>query len=90
MKYRIAIWFVLVLFFSLAFSAAAQDMTYGESPMLAERVAAGELPAVADRLPVNPRVIDFDWSEVGTHGGDLRDPFVGDAFWSSQMVFWTF
>ena len=90
MKYRIAIWFVLVLVFSLAFSAAAQDMTYGESPMLAERVAAGELPAVADRLPVNPRVVEFDWSEVGTYGGDLRDPFVGDAFWSSQMVFWTF
>src|SRR5690606_1586950 len=54
------------------------------------RVAAGSLPPVEERLPVNPRVIDLPWSEIGTYGGDFRDPFVGDAFWSSQMVFWTF
>ncbi|MBN8640109.1 MAG: ABC transporter substrate-binding protein [Anaerolineae bacterium] len=58
--------------------------------MLAARVDAGELPPVAERLPANPRVVSFDWSEIGTYGGDFRDPFVGDAFWSSQMVFWTF
>lgn len=83
--------FLVFLLALLSFqSIAAQDMTYNESPMLAARVEAGELPPVEERLPENPRVIDFEWSEIGTYGGDLRDPFVGDAFWSSQMVFWTF
>ena len=68
----------------------AQDQQYAESPMLAERVAAGELPPVEERLPATPRVVALPGSEVGTYGGDFRDPFVGDAFWSSQMVFWTF
>lgn len=82
--------FVFLLMLLSFTSIAAQDAQYGESPMLAARVEAGELPPVAERLPSNPRVISFEWSEVGTYGGDFRDPFVGDAFWSSQMVFWTF
>jgi peptide/nickel transport system substrate-binding protein len=60
---------------------------YGESPMLAERVAAGDLPPVDERLPENPRVIDLPGSSIGTYGGDFRDPFVGDSYWSSQMIF---
>lgn len=89
MKHRILILGILVLLL-LSGIVTAQDVQYGESPMLAERVAAGELPPVEERLPSNPRVVSFDWSEIGTYGGDFRDPFVGDAFWSSQMVFWTF
>ncbi len=34
------------------------EMTYSESPMLADMVAAGELPAVEERLPVNPIVVE--------------------------------
>lgn len=91
MKHRIVLVLVLTVFLSLSLGfTSAQDMTYSESPMLAERVAAGTLPPVAERLPANPRVVDLPWSQVGTYGGDFRDPFVGDAFWSSQMVFWTF
>lgn len=91
MKHRIALLFVLVTLFALSLNlTTAQEMQYGESPMLAERVAAGELPPVEERLPVNPRVIEFPWSEIGTYGGDFRDPFVGDSFWSAQMVFYTF
>ncbi len=91
MKHRIVLVLVLTVFLSLSMGFTnAQDMAYAESPMLAERVAAGTLPPVAERLPANPRVVDLPWSEVGTYGGDFRDPFVGDAFWSSQMVFWTF
>lgn len=91
MKYRIVLVLVLTVFLSLSLGfTSAQDMTYSESPMLAERVAAGALPPVAERLPANPRVVDLPWSQVGTYGGDFRDPFVGDSFWSSQMVFWTF
>ncbi|MCI0709578.1 MAG: ABC transporter substrate-binding protein, partial [Chloroflexi bacterium] len=85
------VWLVLILIGStLPGSLSAQEGSFGESPMLAERVAAGELPSVDERLPLNPRVIDLPGSEIGTYGGDFRDPFVGDAFWSSQMVFWTF
>lgn len=82
--------FVLILTFVFNGIGFAQDMAYGESPMLAERVAAGELPPVAERLPANPRVIDLPWAEIGTYGGDFKNPFVGDSFWSAQMVFWTF
>ncbi|MBK9745343.1 MAG: ABC transporter substrate-binding protein [Chloroflexi bacterium] len=89
MKHRILLFVFLLSLLSFT-SLAAQDVQYNESPMLAARVAAGELPTVAERLPSNPRVVSFDWSEIGTYGGDFRDPFVGDAFWSSQMVFWTF
>ncbi len=89
MKYRLllsSVFLLLLASFSLAF---AQDANYSESPFLTERVTAGTLPPVAERLPVNPRVLEFPWSQPGTYGGDFRDPFVGDAYWSSQMVFWT-
>ncbi|MBN1565806.1 MAG: ABC transporter substrate-binding protein [Anaerolineae bacterium] len=49
---------------------------YNESPMLAELVAAGELPPVAERLPENPAVVE-PFNEVGSYGGDLRFGFVG-------------
>jgi peptide/nickel transport system substrate-binding protein len=89
MKARV---FYLLLVFTLLVvgTSYAQDAAFGESPMLAERVAAGSLPPVAERLPSNPRVVALPDSSIGTYGGDFRDPFVGDAFWASQMVFWTF
>src|SRR5690606_38667169 len=55
--------------------AAAQDQTYQQSPFLDARVAAGDLPPVEERLPANPRVIELPGSEIGTFGGDFRDPF---------------
>ncbi|MEJ7838752.1 MAG: ABC transporter substrate-binding protein [Thermomicrobiales bacterium] len=42
-----------------------------ESPLLTEMVAAGTIPALADRLPANPCVI-APLSEVGTYGGTIR------------------
>lgn len=51
----------------VALPLAAQDM-YGESPALAEMVAAGDLPAVADRLPENPMVVQ-PIDSVGEYGG---------------------
>ena len=41
---------------------------YGEAPMLAERVAAGELPPVEERLPENPLVVQ-PIDSVGVYGG---------------------
>lgn len=53
----------LVVIFGYGF---AQD--YKEAPMLAEMVAAGELPPVAERLPINPLVVEVN-SEIGEYGG---------------------
>ena len=43
---------------------------YQESPMLAERVAAGELPPVDERLPEEPRICEI-MGEIGEYGGTL-------------------
>ena len=42
-----------------------------EAPMLAELVAAGELPPVEERLPNEPKVKD-EMAEIGQYGGTLR------------------
>ena len=69
---------VLLVPLGLVPAALAQD--YSEAPILAEQVAAGELPAVADRLPDEPFVVgpgvivleeNLDW-EPGQYGGTLR------------------
>jgi peptide/nickel transport system substrate-binding protein len=61
--------------------AEAMPSKYTEAPMLAERVAAGELPPVDDRLPNEPFVVgpgvlvleqDLpDW-QPGKYGGTIR------------------
>jgi len=94
MKQRLGLCLVLVtLLFASFGSIYAQDSKYHESPMLAELVKAGKLPPVEQRVSTNPRVIDMPGSTIGTYGGDFRDPFVGtgagDAFWTSQMIFFT-
>jgi peptide/nickel transport system substrate-binding protein len=53
--------------------------TYGESPMLAEKVKAGQLPPVGERLPANPRVIKALTAEEGAYGGELRVGFTGTS-----------
>ena len=54
-------------------AGGADIMTYNEAPMLAERVAAGELPPVAERLPAEPAVID-PLEGIGVYGGELAGP----------------
>jgi peptide/nickel transport system substrate-binding protein len=56
--------------------AAASGSRYREAPMLAERVNAGELPVVDERLPVNPRVIPVT-EEIGEYGGTWFRAAVG-------------
>ncbi len=58
-------------------AAATLDGGFGEAPMLAEKVAAGELPPVEDRLPLEPKLTnEMDPSqleyEIGRYGGTLR------------------
>ncbi len=44
-----------------------------EIPYLADAVARGELPPLAQRLPSNPRVVELgEGREPGVHGGQLR------------------
>ena len=47
--------------------AVASAGKYKEAPMLTEMVTAGKLPAVDERLPVNPRVIPVT-EEIGQYG----------------------
>lgn len=76
---KMTLWMtVLLSVFLLAGTAGAAS--YTEAPMLAERVAAGELPPLEERLPVEPFVIgpgflvaedDLVW-QTGRYGGTLR------------------
>jgi peptide/nickel transport system substrate-binding protein len=45
--------------------------SFNEAPMLAARVASGELPALEDRLPKDPLVV-VPWEEIGQYGGTLH------------------
>lgn len=49
---------------------------YQEAPMLAEKVAAGKLSAVEERLPENPYVQNVV-EEIGQYGGDWRRAWKG-------------
>ena len=47
--------------------------------MLAKLVSAGTLPALAERIPENPRVVKALTDETGVYGGELRVGFVGTS-----------
>ncbi len=49
---------------------------FNEAPMLADKVAAGEIPAVEDRIPENPAVLPVAES-IGLYGGTWRCGFKG-------------
>ena len=67
-----------VVVFGLAFTATGQPTTYHESPLLAEKVAKGELPPVNERLPKNPKVLPV-YEEIGQYGGTWRRAYTGLA-----------
>ena len=58
--------------------AMALDTSEQESPMLAEMVAAGELPPLDERLPVNPVVVEVI-EELGAYGGTWDMAVTGQA-----------
>jgi len=64
--------FALVAFLVSAAPAAAVNLI--ETPGLPERVAAGELPAVAERVPEEPLVVDLAarGRDAGAHGGTMK------------------
>ena len=63
---------VLTLSVAACRGGAADQATasrYQEAPMLRERVEAGELPPVEERLPDEPLVVDTP--QVGEYGGSI-------------------
>ncbi len=50
---------------------------YQEAPMLADMVAAGDLPPVDERLPANPGVLPNAAGSAGNYGGVVRRGFKG-------------
>lgn len=70
---------LLAAFGALCLSAtAALAVEYKQAPMLEEMVKAGTLPALAERLPTNPRVIT-PVEKVGKYGGTWRSGMVGGS-----------
>lgn len=64
---------------------------FTEPPMLADKVAAGELPPVTERLPENPVVVGGRDS-IGVYGGEVRhvhfspDWFIENYDWNSERL----
>ncbi|MGE5264748.1 MAG: ABC transporter substrate-binding protein [Acidobacteriota bacterium] len=56
---------------------AAPAAKYNEAPMLADQVKAGKLPALAQRLPDNPAVVEA--AEIGKYGGIWRRGILGPS-----------
>ncbi|MBV9833724.1 MAG: ABC transporter substrate-binding protein [Alphaproteobacteria bacterium] len=59
-------------------TSLAQGTRYKEAPSLAERVKAGSLPPIEQRLPKNPLVVPTV-EKVGDYGGTWRRAFLGPA-----------
>ena len=57
-----------------AAAPAGPPGTYKEAPMLADLVAAGQLPPVDQRLPENPLVMETV-EGIGNYGGTFRRGF---------------
>jgi peptide/nickel transport system substrate-binding protein len=105
MKRTLLVFAVLLLLLPAAVFAAAQadqeqaavaGAATREAPMLAARVASGELPPLEERLPVEPLVVE-PFAELGTYGGTLRKVMRGASFWAfgkfasiETLVDWTF
>jgi peptide/nickel transport system substrate-binding protein len=76
--------FVLVTFLTLSVAAQDAPSTFNEAPMLAERVAAGELPPVEERLPLAEDIPVVDVvEEIGVYGGTWTD--VTQYSWAGQI-----
>jgi len=58
----------------------------GEPPFLADRVAAGELPPLDERLPESPVVVG-DRDAIGVYGGEVRMQHF-DPVWMTSNYDW--
>jgi len=76
MKNKFLFFLIMAVVLVLGTTATFAQTEYHESPMLADQVTAGKLPAVTDRLPQNPAIVQ-NVSEVGQYGGNMRVGFTG-------------
>ena len=67
-KSNLKIFSITSLIFLLTLSLSVVALSYNEAPTLKEKVEAGELPQVDQRLPENPLVID-PLRSTGKYGG---------------------
>lgn len=94
LSHTIVMVLTVILFATLVFSVNAQGGFYNEAPMLAERVAAGELPPVDDRMPIVPVVLQPE--EIGQYGGTWHMALLGTrdramlrrTMWYEGLVRW--
>jgi len=78
-KRRVTIGAAALLATLIPVAAYAQDnacTTYNEAPQLAAKVAAGDLPPVAERLPEHPVVLT-PAEQIGTYGGIMNSLYDG-------------
>ena len=63
------------------------DTAAKEAPKLAEQVAAGKLPPLAERLPETPLVVQ-PAERAGVYGGEWRTSLLGlaDAVWMQRTI----
>lgn len=75
----------------------AVQMAYNEAPMLQALVESGALPPVQERLPLNPMVIQHEWSQIGNYGGVMHwstaNPwgllhFVQESLYGNSPIRW--
>ena len=73
MKYRNT-FLMFAPVFLMFLSIAGDAFAYSEAPSLAKKVAAGKLPPVDERLPINPRKLNFKnlGLKIGKYGGSIR------------------
>jgi len=64
-------------------AAATSSGQYREAPMLAELVAAGELPPVTERLPAEPKVKEVV-EEIGQYGGTINAFAINMDSWNDM------
>ncbi len=63
---------VMVTLAGFPVHAIAQDLAL-EPPFLRAKVESGELPPMAERLPAQPKIVDYaaEGKETGRYGGRL-------------------
>ncbi len=96
MKNRFRFFLLVVMVLASVVPATYAQDGYGEAPMLAEKVAAGELPPVEERLPAEPQVVEVV-DQIGQYGGTWNAGLRGgnDGAWLfrtvgyEQMMRWT-
>ncbi len=66
-------------------SETSMDEVSKEAPMLADMVAAGALPPLSERLPVEPLVQEVS-EGIGTYGGTMRFGVVETNLWNLSTL----